>query len=251
MIQRAANGQRPTANGLGPLSAVPSAFENGDAAERFKLVGLTDSSNAPSSQVAAPESAVSKQTASHLAANDSTNSTAQDSSDTLAALAGSVFSSGRIVFTLIAGLLLFTAIAKLSMLLTDSFADVRVGISKEILWFSVLFEFGLAALNLRLKNINVLALINTVVFASFGFFAGTRWLLGYGSCGCSGNLELPAWIFITIDAAIVACFLRTQTARGRVWAGFPQLMGLWSFNANLGYQTEQALPAPSASRIVS
>ena len=114
------------------------------------------------------------------------------------------------------------------MLLTDSFADVRVGISKEMLWFSVLLEFGVAVLNLRLKNINVLALINTVVFASFGFFAGTRWLLGYGSCGCSGNLELPAWVFITIDAAIVACFLRTQTARGRVWAGFSQLMGLWN-----------------------
>ncbi len=159
------------------------------------------------------------------AASDPEIPSAQESSDTLA---GSVFSARRIVFTLIAGLLLFTAIAKLSMLLTDPFADVRVGISKEILWFSVLFEFGLAFLNLRLKDINVLAFINTVVFASFGLFAGTRWLLGYGSCGCSGNLELPVWVFILIDGLIVAWFMRTQVTRYRVLAGYSQLMRLWN-----------------------
>ena len=207
----------------------------------MQQAGLAGSANTRPTQVVAAGSAVGKLTGANPTATDPTTlsttdlgisaasdpgiPSAQDSSDTLA---GSVFSSSRIVFTLIAGLLLFTALAKLSMLLTDPFADVRVGISKEILWFSVLFEFGLAFLNLRLKNLNVLAFINTVVFASFGLFAGTRWLLGYGSCGCSGNLELPAWVFISIDAATVAWFVRTQAARGRVLAGFNHLMGLWN-----------------------
>ncbi len=33
------------------------------------------------------------------------------------------------------------------------------------------------------------------------------WLLGYGSCGCSGNIEIPATLFIAIDWAIVAWFV--------------------------------------------
>jgi len=178
------------------------------------------------------------------------------------------------VFTLIGGLLLFTALAKLWMLATDSFADVRVGISKEILWFSVLLEFGLAYLNFRVKDVNAdstegnkqairdsmstadrcgqdspgsprsvilrllrlfpavsavsLKFINTVVFASFGIFAAIRWGLGYGSCGCSGSLELPAWFFILIDGVIVAWFIRTQAARDQVVAGFNQLVSRWN-----------------------
>jgi hypothetical protein len=50
----------------------------------------------------------------------------------------------NITFYLIGLLLLFTAIAKLSMLMTDSFADVRVGLPKGILWTSVVIELWLA-----------------------------------------------------------------------------------------------------------
>ena len=45
--------------------------------------------------------------------------------------------SDRVVCYLIGVLLLLTATAKFWMLISDSFADVRVGISKEVLWFSV------------------------------------------------------------------------------------------------------------------
>ena len=46
----------------------------------------------------------------------------------------SIFSpSDRIVFSVIAGLLFLTALAKIWMLLTDPSADVRLGISREVL----------------------------------------------------------------------------------------------------------------------
>jgi hypothetical protein len=133
-------------------------------------------------------------------------------------------SSSRIPFYLIALLLTATAIAKLWMLLTDSFADIRVGLPKEILWISVAFELWLAFENFRVRDHRVLALINTIVFASFGVFATIRLMLGYGSCGCSGSLELPAWIFILIDVAIVGWFTISGSQRSRVGAGFGQLV---------------------------
>ncbi len=146
--------------------------------------------------------------------------------------------SARLPFLLIGLLLATTAIAKLWMLLTDSFADIRVGIPGEILWLSVAFEIWLAYENFRIRERCVLALINTVVSTSFAIFASVRWLLGYGSCGCAGKLELPAWIFIVVDLAIVAWFTgsvaRLTQLRGGVrelvrwWGGCsPEVRGRW------------------------
>ena len=117
-----------------------------------------------------------------------------------------------------------TAIAKLWMLVTDSFADVRVRIPQEILWLSVGFELWLAFENFRVRDHRVLALINTVVFSAFAIFASIRWLLGYASCGCSGSLELPVWIFILIDLVIVAWLTLVGSQRSRVGVGFSQLL---------------------------
>ena len=128
---------------------------------------------------------------------------------------------------LIGLLLMATAIAKLWMLLTDSFADVRVGISKEILWPSVAFEFWLAYENFRLRDIRVMSFINVVVFTVFAVFASVRWLLGYVSCGCSGSLELPAWIFIGLDLGIVTWLTASRSSRDRTTAGLRELGFRW------------------------
>jgi hypothetical protein len=139
-----------------------------------------------------------------------------------------LFCSRRVVFTLIGVLLLFTALAKLGMLVTDSFADVRVGISKKILWFSLLAELGLAYLNFRQKHPDSLALLNTVVFSSFAIFAAGRLLLGYGGCGCAGNLEIPGWVFLTIDISIVSWFCRNGNARWELIATARELIACGS-----------------------
>lgn len=135
--------------------------------------------------------------------------------------------SPKVVFYLIGLLLTATALAKLWMLVTDSFADVRVGIPKEILWLSVAFELWLAFENFRIRDHRLLAFINTLVFGAFAIFGSIRSMLGYGSCGCSGNLELPALLFILIDVAIAAWFLSSTLRRSETSAGWAQLVNLW------------------------
>jgi hypothetical protein len=137
--------------------------------------------------------------------------------------------SSRIPFYLIGLLLAATAIAKLWMLLTDSFADIRGGLPKEILWLSVAFEFWLAFENLRIRDQRVMAVINTVVFGIFAIFASARWLLGYTSCGCSGKLELPVWLFILIDVSLLAWFASTSDRRIRLKKGGRELVTWWRY----------------------
>jgi hypothetical protein len=128
---------------------------------------------------------------------------------------------------LIALVLFGTAALKLWMLLTDAFADIRVGIPREILWLSVALEFWLAYENLVIRDRRVLAFMNTIVFGAFATFASIRWLLGYGTCGCSGNIEIPAWVFIILDLAIVAWFTRGTIPRQELLAGLRELIGWW------------------------
>jgi hypothetical protein len=113
------------------------------------------------------------------------------------------------------------------MLLTDSFADIRVGLPKEILWLSVAIEAWLAFENFRVRDHRVLSLVNTVVFGFFAIFASGRWLLGYSSCGCSGNLELPPWLFILIDIGIVVWFNATAFQRRKLNAGWQTVWDSW------------------------
>jgi hypothetical protein len=120
------------------------------------------------------------------------------------------------------------AIAKLWMLLTDSFADIRVGLPKEILWLSVAFELWLASENFRLSDHRVMAFINTIAFAFFASFAAMRLLLGYQSCGCSGNLEIPAWVFLLIDVGVVAWFASSTSRRNQIASGLWKLVHGWS-----------------------
>ena len=133
----------------------------------------------------------------------------------------------QFVLRLIAILLTVTAVAKLWMLLTDPFADVRVGLPKEILWLSVAFELWLAYENIRIRDYRVLSFINTIVFASFGIVAAIRWSLGYTSCGCSGSLELPPWVFLLIDVGIVSWFAGNYAQRCRLIAGWNFLRRIW------------------------
>ncbi len=135
----------------------------------------------------------------------------------------------RVPYFAIALLLTATAIAKLWMLLTDPFADVRVGLPREILWLSVAFEFWLAFENFRLRDHRVMAFVNSVVFASFAIVASIRLAMGYGSCGCSGSLELPTWFFIVIDVGVVAWFTGSEAARTQVASGIVHLSQIWSF----------------------
>jgi hypothetical protein len=136
--------------------------------------------------------------------------------------------ASSVPFYAISLLLTATSVAKLWMLLTDSFADVRVGLSKEILWLSFVFELYLAFENLCLRDRHLIAFINSVVFSFFATFASIRWFIGYTSCGRAGSLEIPGWIFVLIDLAIVVWFLLVKSNRNQVIAGWCQVLASWN-----------------------
>ena len=112
--------------------------------------------------------------------------------------------------------------------MTDPFADIRVGIPQEILWITVAFELWLAFENWRIRDHRVLACIDTMTFAVFAIFAGVRWALGYVSCGCAGNFELPPWLFVLLDVGIVAVFLSSPGRRLLVRSGAQELASWWN-----------------------
>lgn len=136
--------------------------------------------------------------------------------------------SQRLLLCLIGSLLLVTAIAKAWLLTNDPFADVRVGLAKEILWLAVAVEFFLVYVNFCWRDRRAIAFINTVVFSGFAIFVSIRLLLGYRSCGCSGGFEIPAWVFFLIDIAIVFCFLRSRVGRADVMVGGRVLLDSWN-----------------------
>lgn len=143
---------------------------------------------------------------------DVRNSEAQKLSDPQQYLLG-IFNVDELksspVFLLIAVLLFMTASAKLWMLLTDSFAGLRVALPTQVLWCSVVFEYWLALKNFRATNSILLTFLNVVVFSAFALFGIVRLAMGYDSCGCSGNIEIPGWIFVLINVFIIWLLLRS------------------------------------------
>jgi len=133
----------------------------------------------------------------------------------------------RVVFFLIGCLLAVTAVLKLWMLLTDPFADVHVGLQKEILWLNVAFEFGLAWLNFRSTDHDVVVFVDIVVFSTFALFLSVRRLMGYGSCGCSGALDIPMWVFGVLDVSIVVWLVMTTWRKNSFFQGLKSLQRLW------------------------
>lgn len=133
----------------------------------------------------------------------------------------------QITLFLIGLLLSEMAIAKLWMLVTDPFADIRVGLPKSILWISVAFDFALAWINFSAKDHRLLILVNLAVFAAFAVFSSIRWMLGYSSCGCSGSLELPIWYFVMLDIGLVIWLLFVGHRHGLLDNGPSHLASVW------------------------
>ena len=134
----------------------------------------------------------------------------------------------KVLFLFIALLLTTTAVLKLSMLLTDPFADIRVQLPKKVLWLTVGFELWLAYLNFRVRKFHVIAFVDLVVFSVFGSLAGIRWTFGFTSCGCSGNLDLPVWFFMLLDVGILFGLFSFSAFRRAIPMGYNELLSIYS-----------------------
>ncbi len=109
----------------------------------------------------------------------------------------------RILFYSIAVLLIFTALAKLWMLLTDPFADIKTGWPVKVVIMAIFFELFLGIANMRSRPKLITWAINVLAFFLFLCIAISRWLLGYVSCGCLGALTIAPWIAIFVDLVLL------------------------------------------------
>ncbi|MEQ1905360.1 MAG: hypothetical protein ABL888_14315 [Pirellulaceae bacterium] len=91
--------------------------------------------------------------------------------------------------------LLFTAVLKLHLLLTDSFADIKTGNSLPLLWLAVFAELGVVWIVFSMANdrLKWLALIS--LFSVMSVFSTYNICNGKTNCGCAGSVEIhPAWV---------------------------------------------------------
>jgi len=136
------------------------------------------------------------------------------------------FARSRLFFYLIGALLVAAALSKFVLLLTNPFADLQVGLPKEIIWMSVVLDLALGILNFASSRMRLLSVINLSVFAFFGAFSLVRLILGATNCGCGGVFEIPIWATILINSLIVAYIVRNQHRRQEVMLGSRELVAL-------------------------
>lgn len=133
----------------------------------------------------------------------------------------------QLILVLVTALLLFTAAAKLWSLFADPYADLRLGVPSEVLWFVAIAELLLVAVNVRNRNLAERLCLNLFVFSGFWCFAFSRWLLGYESCGCSGSFDIPTWFFLAFDSAVVLAIAGPRAGRILIVEGGTDLHKRW------------------------
>jgi hypothetical protein len=74
----------------------------------------------------------------------------------------------RWFFWMIGIVLIIAGSAKLWLLITDTYADVKIGLPREILWVSLAFDIVLGIENLLIRNRRMLAIVDVAVFSVCG-----------------------------------------------------------------------------------
>jgi uncharacterized membrane protein YphA (DoxX/SURF4 family) len=135
----------------------------------------------------------------------------------------------RIFYLVIALLLLTTAGLKALMLITDPFADVKVGVREWILWLGVAIEVSVCVAILTTRDLRVVNWLLLVLFGSFAAFSFVNWWSGKTDCGCAGNLPVPPFAFLVFNCLILG---------GLWWARSFMLLERpkeeWKFNSCVG-----------------
>jgi len=113
----------------------------------------------------------------------------------------------RVVFFLIGLLLSVTAFLKLWMLLTDPFADISAQMPRILIWIAFLIELFTVVVLVSKTAVEAKWIVTLIVFAGFWSFSLIRLLLGYTSCGCTGNIDLPPWASLILNNTIVVVLM--------------------------------------------
>jgi hypothetical protein len=111
------------------------------------------------------------------------------------------------VRTILGILLVVAAILKLHMLVTDPFADLKLGYPTVLLWAVVFVEFGVGAINIKGSNplvpFPLIWLVNIVLFGMFFGVSLFRLVMNEASCGCFGKIDIPPVYSCVFSLSIV------------------------------------------------
>jgi hypothetical protein len=116
-----------------------------------------------------------------------------------------------------------TAFLKLHAVLTDPFADLKLGFPFTVLWLAIFVELGAVAVNVFWRDGGPFWLTHFALFTTLFVVAAVRASLGYADCGCLGAFTAPAWGMAVVDAAIIAgllASLRNPTVASRARSTF-------------------------------
>lgn len=111
------------------------------------------------------------------------------------------------MFYSIAIVLVIAAIAKLTLVLTDPFADLVAGWPLGVLWMALIVETSVIVVLFGRNSYSVKWSVSFALFAILLLISLARFLLGFESCGCFGSIVLPSYASALISVAILSLLI--------------------------------------------
>jgi Protein of unknown function (DUF1573) len=112
-----------------------------------------------------------------------------------------------LVAFVLTGVLAASALMKVHLLLTDPFADIRVGVPASLIIASTCVELFAVIFVLGSRHSKTVHSVLLATFAVFLLVSAINVLLGANKCACGGALQLPPIVFLGIDVlALIALF---------------------------------------------
>lgn len=112
-----------------------------------------------------------------------------------------------LVAFMLTAVLAASASMKVHLLVSDPFADIRVGVPASLIIASTCVELFSVIFVLGGRHPKAVHIVLASVFAVFLLVSAINVLLGANKCACGGALQLPPLVFLRIDVlALVALF---------------------------------------------
>jgi hypothetical protein len=113
----------------------------------------------------------------------------------------------------VALVLLATGGLKIHQLLTDPFADLKIGYSRFWLWGAGMAEVGVGVFVFWNRITSLSWWILTVLFLVLMLFASWNIWNGQSDCGCAGAISISPWVFWLFDIGVLACLIALRPSR--------------------------------------
>jgi len=120
----------------------------------------------------------------------------------------------RIVLAVIGTILILSAGAKLWLLVSDPFADLKTGYPLLVLWLAVAAEASVGLLGILRSGDDLSWFANVVLFGVLFAVSTSRMALGFPSCNCFGEIQLPVWFTPIMNCLVLTILFTVKTIPG-------------------------------------